>query len=355
MAITSHAQVDYYKNINDSLRCKQLKTALKTLTSTGYIPRSYDEARFFMEANDTRTSDNGQRTVMWDMYSNIPGGNSPYEFRLAEFCGASSPNTEAVCWNREHCMPASWFSNAASIFTDIVNLVPVDAFINNRRGNVPYGNVNTASFTSLNGSKLGSSAVSGISGAVFEPINAFKGDFARIMLYMITRWEDSIPKWNEQDANRVLGSEIFPGFKPAYIDMLLEWHESDPPSDKEKARNNAIWNFQKNRNPFVDFPEYATRIWKTSEQDCINFTVGITGYSLLKSLPYPNPVTNGLLFLDTHYGGQKYSIMDMRGNTIRSSILNHATIDVSDLSSGLYILLMHGNQTIEYARFSVVQ
>jgi len=357
LGIFSHsfAQGDYYKNLNDSLRCRQLKTALKTLTSTGYTQRTYDEVRFFMEANDTRPSDDGQRTIMWDMYSDNPDGTDPYEYRTGQFCTSQSANTEGVCWNREHSLPASWFNNAAPTFTDIINLVPSDAFVNNRRGNVPYGKVGTATFTSQNGGKLGSSAIPGISGNVFEPIDAYKGDFARIMLYMITRWEDSLSNWNDPDGNRVLEGDLFLGFKPAYLDMLLEWHENDPPSEKERKRNDAAQNFQKNRNPFVDIPEFATRIWKTSEQDCINFSVGIASFSLLKALPYPNPVRDGALRIDVDVlKAYRYSILDLSGKKLQQNMLLQGAIDVRALASGTYLLLLESDDQIEYARFSVV-
>lgn len=349
------AQGDYYKNLNDSLRCKQLKTALKELTSSGYTARTYDEVRFFMEANDTRPSDDGLRNIMWDMYSDNPNGADPYEYRTGQFCTSQSATSENVCWNREHSMPASWFGSAAPTFTDIINLIPTDAFVNNRRGNVPYGNVSTASFTSQNGGKLGTSAISGITGTVFEPIDEYKGDFARIMLYMITRWEDSLSKWDDPDANRVLGTDIFLGFRPAYLDMLLEWHESDPPSEKERKRNDATQTFQKNRNPFVDRPEFATRIWKTSEEDCINFSVGLPAFSMSKALPYPNPVKNGELKIDVDIiEAYTYSILDLSGKVLQTNMLFRGSIDVRNLTSGTYLLLLESKDKIEYARFSVI-
>jgi endonuclease I len=351
----SFAQGEYYKNLNDSLRCRQLKTALKNLTSAGYTSRSYDEVRFFMEANDTRPSDDGLRNIMWDMYSDNPTGADPYEYRTGQFCTSQSASSEGICWNREHSLPASWFRSVTPIFTDIVNLIPTDAFVNNRRGNVPFGKVSTATFTSQNGSKLGTSAITGISGNVFEPIDAYKGDFARIMLYMITRWEDSVSNWNDPDANRVLGTDIFLGFRPAYLDMLLDWHENDPPSEKERKRNDATQNFQKNRNPFVDVPEFATRIWKTSEQDCINFSVGLPAFSISKTLPYPNPVKNGELKIDLDIlKAYRYSIVDLSGKTLQENILLKGAIDVQFLPSGTYLLLLESDGKIEYARFSVI-
>jgi endonuclease I len=351
----SFGQGDYYKNLNDSLRCKQLKTALKELTSAGFTARTYDEVKFFMEANDTRPSDDGLRNIMWDMYSDNPDGTDPYEHRTGEFCTSQSATSEDVCWNREHSLPASWFGSVAPTFTDIINLIPTDAFVNNRRGNIPYGNVSTASFTSLNGSKLGTSAISGISGNVFEPIDAYKGDFARIMLYMITRWEDSLSTWSDPDANRVLGTDIFLGFRPAYLDMLLEWHENDPPSEKERKRNDATQNFQKNRNPFVDVPEFATRIWKTSEQDCINFSVGLPAFSISKALPYPNPVKDGTLMIDLDIlENYRYSILDISGKTLQANMPLRGSIDVRSLTSGTYLLLLESEGKMEYARFSVI-
>lgn len=354
-AIQVSAQGTYYDGLNDSLRCQQLKAALKKRISTGFTPRRYDEIPGFMQTHDKRQNDAGTASIMWDMYSDNPTGAEPYEYRVSFFCSNDNTGNEGACWNREHCMPSSWFNASDPLYADAINLVPADAYVNNRRGNNPYGKVNSATFTSLNGSKLGSSATSGVSGTVFEPIDTYKGDFARIMLYMITRYEDSIPKWGGSDAARVLSSDVFLGFKREYLDLLLQWHEQDPPSQKELNRNNAAQTFQGNRNPFVDRPEYAVRIWKTAPDECARFIVSTREQTFSTLSLYPNPANGGIIYIGevSKTAGTTYYISDLTGKQVLSGLLNSNNVDVSSLNSGMYILTAISGKTVYTGKFLV--
>ena len=150
------------------------------------------------------------------------------------------------------------------MYTDIHHLFATDTKVNSMRGNNPYGNVGTASWTSTNGSKLGSASDTlGYTGTVFEPIDEFKGDFARGYLYMATRYEDVISGWstNSDNANAVLDGSADKVYEDWMLAMLKEWHESDPVSQKEIDRNEAAYLFQGNRNPFIDNPGYVELIW----------------------------------------------------------------------------------------------
>lgn len=145
-------------------------------------------------------------------------------------------------------------------------IVPTDGKVNGIRSNYPHGVVGTASTTSLNGSKLGSASntgyAAGYTGTVFEPIDEFKGDVARMYFYFATRYENSITSWGVSypmfngTANQV--------FTDTFLNILLQWHNQDPVSEKEIDRNNAIYARQNNRNPFIDFPQYANQIWSNS-------------------------------------------------------------------------------------------
>jgi hypothetical protein len=139
------------------------------------------------------------------------------------------------------------------------HIFATDGFVNNKRGNYPFGEVQSASWTSQNGSKLGSSKTPGYSGTVFEPIDAYKGDFARAIMYMSVRYYGEDSSWGSSD---MTSKSVI---KPWAIALLLRWNKQDPVSQKEIDRNNAIYNdYQHNRNPFVDHPEYADMIWDPS-------------------------------------------------------------------------------------------
>nr|WP_294779361.1 endonuclease [uncultured Flavobacterium sp.] len=192
-----------------------------------------------------------------DMYSENPSGTDPYNYTTATTQRCGSYSVEGDCYNREHIIPQSVFSEQSPMVADAHFITPTDGKVNGIRSNYPHGNVNSATYTSQNGSKLGSSAVSGYSGTVFEPINAFKGDIARMYFYFATRYENTVagysyPMFNGS-SNQV--------FTTAFVNMLLAWHAQDPVSAREIARNNAIYGRQNNRNPFIDHPEYVNQIW----------------------------------------------------------------------------------------------
>jgi endonuclease I len=213
---------------------------------------SYDALWTWFKQTDKKS--NGK---VWDMYSDIPGGTPPYEYTfVTNQCG--NYNSENDCYNREHSWPKSWFNELSPMISDIFHLVPTDGYVNGMRSNYPFGKVGIASWTSMNGSKLGNCVSPGYYGTVFEPRDEYKGDFARIYFYMETRYYTEDTGWDVTDMTNK--SQLLPC---AQTQMLL-WHIQDPVSQKEINRNDSIYkNVQHNRNPFVDHPEYAGQIWSS--------------------------------------------------------------------------------------------
>lgn len=240
--------VGYYNDAN-GLTGAALKTALHNIIDDHTV-KTYD---YLWTAFQTTDAD--AQGKVWDMYANCS-----FTF-VTNQCGTFSD--ECDCYNREHSFPASWFGNASPMYTDLFQVVPTDGLVNNIRDNEPYGVVGTASFTSNNGSKRGNNIYPGYSGTVFEPADPYKGDFARNFFYMATRYEDLIAGWyaNSTEADAVLQNNSFPVFETWFLNLLGEWHENDPVSQKEIDRNNAIYGIQGNRNPFIDHPEYVYDIW----------------------------------------------------------------------------------------------
>lgn len=232
-----------------------LKTSLYNIIKDHTV-RSYDQIK-----DDFQTTDDKPNGKVWDMYSDVPGGTPPYQFTFfSDECG--SYNGEGDCYNREHSWPASWFNDASPMYSDMFHVIPTDGYVNNRRSNYIIAEVNNATWTSLNGTKLGSCATSGYSGTVFEPIDEYKGDFARAYFYMVTRYQDKVVSWSSNaTVSNILVNNTFPSFETWFLNMLAAWHIADPVSPKEIDRNNAIFTFQDNRNPFIDHPEYVYAIW----------------------------------------------------------------------------------------------
>lgn len=239
----------YYDDANGKTG-EELKSSLHDIISNGHVILTYTPGVWNAYYDTDRRADN----TIWDMYSDIPDGTPEYTYTYStDQCGNYSG--EGSCYNREHSFPKSWFGNQSPMVTDIVHVVPSDGYVNGKRSNFPYGEVNSPTWTSTNGSKLGPCITDGYSGTVFEPIDEYKGDFARIYFYMATRYFGEDASWT--------GSDMVDGAEPKAwaLEMLKRWHEADPVSDKERDRNDGIYDHQGNRNPFVDYPEYVDSVW----------------------------------------------------------------------------------------------
>lgn len=256
----------------------ELKTALYNIIKNHTVI-SYDGLWTAFQYTDKKS--NGK---VWDMYSDKPGQTPPYEFTfVTDQCGNYS--SEGDCYNREHSFPKSWFNDASPMYSDLFHLYPTDGYVNNRRSNYIFGEVTSVTWTSLNGSKLGTSTASGTTLTVFEPIDEYKGDFARTYFYMATRYENLIATWASYntEAKAILDGTTYPAYKQWYITILLKWNQQDPVSQKEIDRNNVVYSsYQHNRNPFIDHPEYAQLIWGSStpitftSTPITSATVGVT-------------------------------------------------------------------------------
>ena len=199
-----------------------------------------------------------------DIYSENPFGSDPYNYTaVSDQCGNYSG--EGDCYNREHSFPRAWFGGAvAPMNTDVHHIFASDGYVNSMRSSYPFGEVATTSAISSNGSKLGSGQSSqGYTGTVFEPIDEFKGDLARAYFYMATRYQNVIAGWenNSSYGNAMLNGSSNQVFENWALQLLIDWHNADPVSQWEIDRNNAAYNFQGNRNPFIDHPEYVESIW----------------------------------------------------------------------------------------------
>ncbi len=247
-----------------------LKTELHDITTTGHVKLTYAGLWTAYATTDVYPSPNN--TKIWDIYSGDAASNAAYSGTAPYYLiyGTDQDNgtgsVEGEFYNREHTIPNSWWGGTDQFqYTDLNCLLATDKIVNNKRSSYPYGEVGTISWTSQNGSLLGTSNYPGISGTVFEPIDIFKGDAARIYFYFACRYKDEIPGWYSVEASSTDIDVVFQSngeFQTAYYNMLLSWHLADPPSAKETARNDAVYNTnQKNANPFIDHPEFACDIW----------------------------------------------------------------------------------------------
>ncbi len=262
----------YYNSAN-GLTGYPLKTELSNIITNGYSAQSYGSLITLYNTSDNdEYYDNGTQTnTIIDMYSENPTGADPYNWTIGTSSNCGNFNSEGDCYNREHIFPQGFFSQNEPMRSDAHHVIPTDGWVNGGRSNLPFGEVNpngVSVTTYMNGSKKGPSITTGFSGDVFEPLDEFKGDIARMLLYFATRYESNINDagWDAPNASnnnpRDGSSDQF--YEQWYIDLLLDWHAQDPVSQKEIDRNNDIYVHQNNRNPFIDNPAYVTMIWTAS-------------------------------------------------------------------------------------------
>lgn len=261
-AVAPNGSGTYYQNANGK-NGAALKTALcgiiynRTEKSYNYLWTAF------------RTTDKRSDGKVWDMYSDMTN------YVFGGSAQGANYSKEGDSYNREHSFPKSWFGGEVMpMYTDLHHMYPTDGFVNNKRGNYPFGETNGNSYKSHNDfSKLGSCTYPGYTGTVFEPADQYKGDFARTYFYMVTCYEEKLHDWyskNSESRATIDGSK-YPGFQTWQLNMLLEWAAADPVSDKEIDRNNAVAGIQGNRNPFIDYPGLEQYIWGSKKDDTFSY------------------------------------------------------------------------------------
>jgi len=209
--------LSYYLSAQ-SLSGSALFDELHTIINTGFQGVTYGQARYILDESDVDPSNENNLILI--------------------YLGTSINNDwdSGATWNREHVWPQSLLPDSASNETvntasDLQNLKPADPGENSSRSNRYYANQTVA-------------------GLSYCPRDEVKGDVARILLYMITMYEE------------LSLVDTSPGLlQMGLFSVLLEWHELDPVDDFERNRNDVIYSYQHNRNPYIDYPEFVDLIW----------------------------------------------------------------------------------------------
>lgn len=215
-----------YYNSTQNLRAEALKTALKARLALGYTQQTYNTARdkMFMEYDNQKF--NGQGASVNTLECVYTGQIiTNYQSRA---------EAQNMGFNTEHTFPQSFFNSTLPQLSDLFHLFPTNDNANNTRSNYPFGNI------AGTGGQIGGG--SQFLNGVFEPRDAHKGRCARAMMYFCIRYEDYSCFFQPQE------------------DTLVAWHYRFLPNNTEQTRNAAIYSLQKNRNPFIDYPQLAERI-----------------------------------------------------------------------------------------------
>lgn len=243
-----------YYSAAGGLTGSDLKSALHSIISTGHVQLAYSNTFNPLRAIYIDPTDSN-RTLM--VYS----GTSVAKNDVYRPAAGLDPD---VTWSREHVWPDSFGldptnvnpgstdGNAGPDFTDLFNLRPALQTVNNQRSNKYYdessGTVGTAPLAPLCSYDSDS----------WKPREVEKGDLARAIFYMATRYDGSEPLTLDLEISE---SPSTTSGRFAKLTTLLKWHEEDPVSPEERQHNQLTYSYQHNRNPYIDHPEYIALIW----------------------------------------------------------------------------------------------
>ncbi len=236
------AQGYYYSEATGTSDGSVLKASLNDIIS-GHVSVSYDDLWDMLAITDA-DPDNANNVLLF--YTN--------RSQDADDHGGLQDQ-----WNREHVWANSHgIDDAYPGFSDLHHIRATDVSVNGTRGDLDFGNVSVHDASTLVTSISGYGDVSTynyVDGSYFEPRDEIKGDVARMLFYMATRYEG---EGAEPDLELVNGMSSSSSSNLGDLQTLILWHELDPVDAAELARNELVYSIQNNRNPFIDNPEYVT-------------------------------------------------------------------------------------------------
>lgn len=236
-------------------------------------------------------------------------------------------------WNREHVFAKSLANPSLETDfpgpgTDVHNLRAADCQMNSTRNNNYFRDGSGNSFLDED----------------FYPGDEFKGDVARIILYMYLRYPTQCEPINIGVGDRTYASDV--------PNIFLEWNEEDPVSEFERNRNDVIYSFQGNRNPFIDNPYLATLIWNGPT------TVDSWGVLSTPELDFQTVFIHPTIAQDSVFveglGGSKAAlkIYNQLGQALEFE-LDGNKIDISSFSKGMYLISIQKQDQSKLFKFLV--
>ncbi len=247
MATFTFAQPIGYYNGTENLSGNELKTALHDIIK-GHVDFSYNRAKDILAYTDADTA-NADNVIL---------------FYLQESRSADNYGTGGDYINREHVWAKSHgtFTDELPMYSDVHNLRPADASVNEDRSNKDFDNVRP------NGTQHSEAVNCWYNDSAWEPGPETKGQVARILFYMATRYEG-----DNGEIDLELVNKLNNYYKPQFgkLSTLLEWNNQYPPSDFERRRNERVYEIQQNRNPFIDNPGFANLIWGSGSLETVQF------------------------------------------------------------------------------------
>jgi len=232
------AQIAGYYNGTEGKTGAELKSIVHGIIK-GHVDFSYSDAKYILNYAD---SDPANENNIICIYTRRSQANTTWG------SGGDFINREHV-WAKSH----GNFVGIRPMDGDAFNLHPADASVNITRSNYDFDEC-----SGLPGAILIAEANAYYTPTQFEPQDAAKGEVARTLFYMAVRYEGTDGEINLEMIDQV-GN--YPNPKFGKLSTLLQWNNDFPPTPNERRRNERVSEAQKNRNPFIDHPEYANMIW----------------------------------------------------------------------------------------------
>jgi endonuclease I len=296
-----------YYNDAENTSGNQLKTALNSIikghTVFPYSSSSIDVWDIVRHTDEDPNNSNNVILLYTGRSQNKYYVDAGSNYDYSQFDNGNG--TYGNSWNREHVWAKSHgFPNEQDhAYTDVHHLRPTDRSVNSSRGNKDFDN--SENFHS-------EATLCKTDGDSWEPRDAVKGDVARMMFYMVVRYENS--GTYDLELVNYTGTSSTPIF--GKLSTLLTWHSEDPVDDFERNRNEVIYSYQNNRNPFIDHPNLVNHIWGTQQSVPWNSTLSLDSKHFINSNLYPNPTQNGTVTLATKHNFIQATVFSVSGNFI---------------------------------------
>ena len=321
----------YYQEAN-GLSAEELKEALYQIISNHlvfpYTSSATDTWDIIQQSDQDPTEHNNMILVYTGRsqdkgYRDGSGNYSQYE---------NGNGTQSNSWNREHVWPKShgFPDEDDNAYTDVHNLKPCDRSVNSSRGTKDFD---------FGGNQHNEASDCNTDSDSWEPPDYVKGDIARILFYMVIRYDPGFDHNNNTFDLELVDYTTPNNNDPILgkLSSLIQWHNDDPVDDFEINRNEIIFGFQENRNPFIDHPNLVNFLWGDNYGVVWNENLGNFDYEINNMKVFPNP-SSGIINFGIDMAKEKIEIFTIRGEKVLEYIVKDTNRLELNLSSGIYVL-----------------
>ena len=242
-------------------------------------------------------------------------------------------------WNREHVWPKShgFPDQDDNAYTDVHNLKPCDRSVNTSRGTKDYD---------FGGSQHSEATECLTDSDSWEPSDYVKGDIARILFYMVVRYDPGYDHNNNSFDLELVDYTTPNNNDPILgkLSSLIQWHYDDPVDDFEINRNEIIYDFQENRNAFIDHPSLVSYLWGENYGENWNENLGIDDVTIENSFIYPNP-SEGVINFSNNLIDERIQVFSINGDKVYDKTITNNSIHFV-LQSGFYLLKISNNSRV---------